>query len=135
MIGTLISIIINGGAFFAISKFLPGFKVKDERTALIVSVIYSVCGLIAGMLVAPLVAIVVIFLALFAIIPVIGPLIAGAGITATVFLVFFTLSVILLIAIDKLMEDFKMESFGTAVIASLLLAFLNVGVRLLLPGI
>ena len=135
MIGTIISVFINALAFFGISKFLPGFTIKDEKTAVIVSVVYSVLGVVAGLIVSPLVAIVVVVLAFFAFIPLIGPLIAGAGIFATVFLVFFAMSVVLLVAIDKCMEDFKMDSISTALIASLLLAGINVGIRGLLPGI
>lgn len=135
MIGTIISVLVNALAFFGISKFLPGFTIKDEKTAVIISVAYSILGLVAGFLVSPLVAIMVVILAFFAFIPVIGPFIASAGILATVFLVFFLLSVVLLVAIDKFMDDFKMESISTAVIASLLLAVLNVGIRGLLPGI
>ena len=80
MIGTLVSIIINAFAFFVISKFLPGFKLKSDQTALAISAGYSVLGFLAGFLIAPLVIVVSMILAILAFIPFIGPLLAGAGI-------------------------------------------------------
>lgn len=135
MIGTLISVVINAFAFFLISKFLPGFRMKNDQTALIVSAGYSFLGFIAGFLIAPLMIAVMIVLALFAFIPIIGPLLAGAGFFATVFLLYFGISIVLLIVLDKLSEDFEMDSTLTAAIAAFLLAAINVGVRALLPGI
>jgi hypothetical protein len=66
---------------------------------------------------------------LIAIIPVIGPMIAGAGLLTTTFILVFGITAILLIIIDKLMEDFEMTSPVVAFIASFLLAVLNVVVR------
>ncbi len=133
MIGTLLAILINTAVFYGISKILPGFRIKDEKTAAIVAVAYSILGFLAGMLATPFIIIGTIFLSLLAFIPVIGPLLAGAGIFVTIFLLTFGLSVILLIAIDKFLDDFEMDSTGTAVIAALLLAGLNTLIRVVLP--
>ncbi len=135
MVQALITIIINTAAFVGISKFLPGFQIKDEKTAAVIAVAYSILGYLLSIVTLPLVAIVTIGLTMFAFIPVIGPLIAGAGIFVTVFLVSFILSVIMLMAIDKFLEDFKMESPLVAVKAALALGIINVVVRAVLPGI
>ncbi len=66
MIGTLIAILINTGAFYGISKVLPGFHVKDERTALLLSLAFSILGFFAGILIAPVMGIVVLILLFFA---------------------------------------------------------------------
>ena len=135
MIGTIISVVINAFAFYLISKMLPGFKIKNEQTALTIAAGYSILGLIAGVLISPLMVIVMVVLALFAFIPIVGPLIAGAGFLGTVFLLFFGISIILLIALDKLSDNFEMDSTLTAAMAAFLLAVINVGIRALLPGI
>ena len=135
MFNMVMSLLINTGAFYGISKVLPGFKIKSEQTAFTVAVVYSILGVIAGFLVAPLVGIVTIGLMLFAFIPVIGPHIAGAGLLATVFLVSFALTVLLLIGIDKYMEDFEMDSISTTFFAAILLGVINVVARVILPGV
>jgi len=135
MFNMVMSLLINTGAFYGISKVLPGFKIKSEQTAFTVAVVYSILGGMAGSLVAPLVGIVTIGLMLFAFIPVIGPLIAGAGLLATVFLVSFALTVLLLIGIDKYMEDFEMDSISTTFFAAILLGVINVVARVILPGV
>ena len=133
IVGTLVSIGVNTGAFFALSKLLPGFNVKNEKTALIMAVAYSVVGFVASLFLVPLAAIGAIFCAFLAFIPLIGPLLAASSLLFTVFVVFFTLTVGLLVMIDKLMDDFKMQSFGVAVMAAILLGIINVVVRALLP--
>jgi uncharacterized membrane protein YvlD (DUF360 family) len=131
--GTLISLVINAFAFMGISKLLPGFRVKNERTAIIIALVYSLLGIVAALIASPLVVLVTVVLAFFAFIPVIGPLVAASGIFVTLFLVSFVISAILLVIIDKMMDDFEMDSMATGLIASVLLAIINVVVRAVLP--
>jgi uncharacterized membrane protein YvlD (DUF360 family) len=133
MFSALLSLLINTAAFYGISRILPGFRIKDEKTAAIVAVAYSILGYIASLLAMPLLLIGTLFLTLLAFIPIIGPLLAGAGFFVTVFLLTFGLSVILLMVIDKVLDDFEMDSTATAIIASFLLAAINVGAQLVLP--
>ena len=121
MVGIILRILINAGAFYGIAKLLPGFRVKNEGTALGIAVGYSILGLLSALLIVPLAIPVGIFLALLAFIPLIGPLLASAGLLATKLLLAFVIPMILLIAIDKFMEDFEMDSLGTAALASLIL--------------
>ncbi|MBF0502663.1 MAG: phage holin family protein [Candidatus Riflebacteria bacterium] len=132
MAGALVGILINTCGFYGISKLLPGFKVKDEKTALMISVVFSLLGLVAAVLIAPLALVMAVILAFFAFIPVLGPIIAGAAALVTTFVLYFLISTILLIVIDKFLEDFQMDSYSTALIASVLLAAINVGTRILL---
>ena len=127
--GALVTVGVNTLAFYVISKLVPGFKIKDEKTALIMALAFSFLMFIGTLLVAPFLIIVTILLSVISIVPVIGPLLAGSGILVTTFLVSFTLTAIMLIAIDKMLEDFEMSSKHVALVASFLLAVLNVVIR------
>ncbi len=127
--GALVTVGVNTLAFYLISKLVPGFKIKDEKTALIMALAFSFLMFIGTLLVAPFLIIVTILLSVISIVPVIGPLLAGSGILVTTFLVSFTLTAIMLIAIDKMLEDFEMSSKHVALVASFLLAVLNVVIR------
>jgi uncharacterized membrane protein YvlD (DUF360 family) len=66
---------------------------------------------------------------MLAFIPVIGPILAGAGLLVTIFLLTFIITAVVLIIIDKFMDDFEMTSPTVALIASFLLAVINVVIR------
>ncbi|GAB1352419.1 MAG TPA: phage holin family protein [Candidatus Rifleibacterium sp.] len=127
--GTLVTVGVNTLAFYVISKLVPGFKIKDEKTALIMALAFSFLMFVGTLLVAPFLIIVTILLSVISIVPIIGPLLAGSGILVTTFLVSFGLTAIMLIAIDKMLEDFEMSSKQVALVASFLLAVLNVVIR------
>ncbi|MDD3147299.1 MAG: phage holin family protein [Candidatus Riflebacteria bacterium] len=125
----LVTVGVNTLAFYVISRLVPGFKIKNEKTALIMALAFSVLMFIGTLLVAPALIIITILLSIISIIPIIGPLLAGSGILVTTFVVSFSLTAIMLIAIDKLMEDFEMSSVSVALVSSFLLAVLNVIIR------
>ncbi len=127
--GALVTVGVNTLAFYLISKLVPGFKIKDEKTALIMALAFSFLMFVGTLLVAPFLIIVTILLSIISVIPIIGPLLAGSGILVTTFLVSFSLTAVMLIAIDKMLEDFEMSSKHVALVASFLLAVLNVVVR------
>ncbi len=127
--GALVTVGVNTLAFYVISKLVPGFKIKDEKTALIMALAFSFLMFVGTLLVAPFLIIVTVLLSIISVIPIIGPLLAGSGILVTTFLVSFSLTAIMLIAIDKMLEDFEMSSKQVALVASFLLAVLNVIIR------
>jgi len=127
--GTLVTVGVNTLAFYLISKLVPGFKIKDEKTALIMALAFSFLMFVGTLLVAPFLIIVTILLSIISVVPIIGPLLAGSGILVTTFLVSFALTAVMLIAIDKMLEDFEMSSKHVALVASFLLAVLNVVIR------
>ncbi len=127
--GTLVTVGVNTLAFYVISKLVPGFKIKDEKTALIMALAFSFLMFVGTLLVAPFLIIVTVLLSVISIVPIIGPILAGSGILVTTFLVSFGLTAIMLIAIDKMLEDFEMSSKQVALVASFLLAVLNVIIR------
>ncbi|HNS08924.1 MAG TPA: phage holin family protein [Candidatus Ozemobacteraceae bacterium] len=127
--GALVTVGVNTLAFYLISKLVPGFKIKDEKTALIMALAFSFLMFVGTLLVAPFLIIVTILLSIISVVPIIGPLLAGSGILVTTFLVSFALTAVMLIAIDKMLEDFEMSSKHVALVASFLLAVLNVVIR------
>ncbi len=135
MISAIVTLIINSVVFFLISKILPGFRIKNDGTALAISASYSVLMAVLGFFMIPIAAVIGLALTILAFIPLIGPILAASGLLVSTFITVFGVSAILLIIIDKLMQDFEMDSVVTAFIASFLLAVLNVGIRFILPGI
>lgn len=127
--GALVTVGVNTLAFYVISKLVPGFKIKDEKTALVMALAFSFLMFVGTLLVAPFLIIVTVLLSIISVIPIIGPLLAGSGILVTTFLVSFSLTAVMLIAIDKMLEDFEMSSKHVALVASFLLAILNVVIR------
>ena len=127
--GSLVTLGVNTLAFIIISKILPGFNVKNDKTNFIIAVSYSILMVIASILALPISLMIGFLLAILAFIPVIGPILAGAGAMVTAFILVFGITAILLIAIDKAMEDFEMTSPAVAFIASFLLAVINIVVR------
>ena len=127
--GALVTLGVNTLAFIIISKILPGFNVKNDKTNFVIAVAYSILMVIASFIALPVSLMIGFLLAILAFIPVIGPVLAGAGAMVTAFILVFGITAILLIAIDKAMEDFEMTSPAVAFIASFLLAVINVVVR------
>lgn len=122
MTGALVAVGVNTLAFYVISEILPGFDIKDKKVAVLIAVAYSFLMFLGGLLVLPFAAIVGLGLALVNFIPVIGPIIAGAGMIVTTFIITFVLTLIMLKIIDKMMDSFEMRSPNVAYIASGLLA-------------
>jgi hypothetical protein len=83
----------------------------------------------SGLIAVPVAALVGVVLTMLAFIPVIGPILAGAGLLVTIFLLTFIITAVVLIIIDKFMDDFEMTSPTVALIASFLLAVINVVIR------
>lgn len=127
--GALITVGVNTLAFLVISKILPGFNVRNDKTNFFIAVAYSILMVVAGFLILPLTFITGAVLWLLALIPVIGPLLAGVGGLVTMFILAFGVTAILLMIIDRAMEDFQMRSPTVAFIAAFLMAVLNVAIR------
>jgi uncharacterized membrane protein YvlD (DUF360 family) len=129
MVTALTTVAVNTLAFFIIAKILPGFLVKNEKTSFFIAVAYSILMAFSGLIAVPVAALVGVVLTMLAFIPVIGPILAGAGLLVTIFLLTFIITAVVLIIIDKFMDDFEMTSPTVALIASFLLAVINVVIR------
>ncbi len=126
---TIFSLIFTIISFTVITMFLPGFKVKDNNTIFIVAIVYSVIHWGISLVTLPIFVIAAtFFIGLLALIPVIGPILAAIAALPTIlagFLLGFFVSIIVLIITDKLMDDFEMESFWTAILAAIALGGIN----------
>ena len=132
MTGALITVGVNTLAFYMISEMVPGFDIKSKKTALLMALVYSALAAIVWFAAIPITFMLGAVFAIIAFIPFIGPLLAGAGVFVTTFMLLFGLSACLLMLIDKMMDDFKMRSPTVAVIASILLALIGVLSRVIL---
>lgn len=101
---TLWNVLLLAVAVFAVAHILPGIRVKNFVTAIIVAVVYSLLNFFFGWLLT--------FLALPAIIVTFG-------------LFIFVVNAVLLWVTDKLMEDFEISSFGWTIFAAFLITLLN----------
>lgn len=132
MTGALITVGVNTLAFYMISEMVPGFDIKSKKTALLMALVYSALAAVVWFAAIPITFLLGAVFAIIAFIPFIGPLLAGAGVFVTTFMLLFGLSACLLMLIDKMMDDFKMRSPTVAVIASILLALVGVLSRFVL---
>ena len=132
MTGALITVGVNTLAFYMISEMVPGFDIKSKKTALVMALVYSALAAIVWFAAIPITLLLGAVFTIIAFIPFIGPMLAGAGVFVTTFMLLFGLSACLLMLIDKMMDDFKMRSPTVAVIASILLALVGVLSRFVL---
>lgn len=109
--GILLSILITSISLLIVSQFLPGIKVKNFETALVVSVVYGVLSaLLFKLLVLLTLPITLLTFGLF----------------------IFVINAFLLWLTDKLVEDFELEGFGSALVGSLGLSVVSTLLRWLL---
>lgn len=105
------SILINAVTFYFLANFLPGFKMKSKMAPIWASLLYVVVGI----------------LMLLGALPFLMPLFAGmAALGPLAFLptllIGYVVNVLILIVVDKTMEDFEMDSIKTALIAAFILS-------------
>lgn len=124
MFSFVIRLFTTAVSFFIVSRVLPGFRVKTFQTALSCAVVLWLVGLVAGFL-APLILIPVMLLIL--------PVAALAGPLAVIpmFLLVFVLQAVMLVITDQFIEDFEIDGWGTAFLASLLMTLIQLGFALI----
>ncbi len=107
-----------------LSKFLPGFEIKDFKTSVIVSILYGIFMAASGFLAKFLVVIGEALVFLVKWIPIIGDL-ANLGMIITVFLLKFIVGAIILSFVDVIIKGFKMRNFGVAIVAAFIISVVN----------
>jgi uncharacterized membrane protein YvlD (DUF360 family) len=125
-----VSVLVNGLAFLAVSKLLPGFKIGKPETAFIAAAVYSLLNWLALKFLGG--ALVVAFLALLALMPILA-LMAAMATPMMLFLLAFGVAVGSLVLTDHFLEDFEMDSMATAVIGALMLSVISTILRVFLP--
>ncbi len=107
ILGLLIKFLMMSLAILIIAKVLPGMRLKGIKTAFVVALVYSLLNIIFFKL--------LIFITF--------PLVALKYLTLGIFGI--VINAVLLVITDKILEDFEMSGFGTALIAALGITVLN----------
>lgn len=114
IVGLLLRFLIMSLAIFIIAKIVPGMRLKGVKTAFVVAGVYSLLNLVFFKL--------LIFITF--------PLVALKYLTLGIFGV--VINAVLLVITDKLLEDFEMKSFGTALIGAIGISVCNLVLSLVL---
>ncbi len=104
MINILWNILLLSVAVFLVAQLLPGIRLKNFGTAVIVAVVYSLINYLIGWL--------LIFLSLPFLILTFG-------------LFKFVINGFLLLITDKMMEDFEIDGIGTTLFAAFLITIVD----------
>lgn len=108
---TLANILILSVAVFLVANVIPGIRMKNYVTAVIVAVVYSVINFLFGWLLILLsLPLMIITFGLFKLV----------------------INAVLLWATDKLIEDFKIKDFFTTFIAALCITLVDSLIRWIL---
>ncbi len=122
--GLIIQLLVSALVFVVLSKVLPGFSIKDFKTALIVALIYGVLMVLSSLLVGPLGFLTDMCAKLVSWIPIISSL-ANAGAVVVKFLLNFIVGSIMLCITDKFIKGFEMRSFAVGIVAALIISVIG----------
>jgi len=106
----VINILILSVAVFIVSNILPGIRIKNFITAIVVAVVYSLINFFIGW-----------FLVLLTL----------PFIFITLGLFKFVINAFLLWVTDKLIDDFEIKNFSTTLIAAFLITMVDSFVKLI----
>ena len=113
MFDVLVSILISGVAVFLVAQFLPGFRVKDFTTALVVAVLVAVFNFVISFFMLLLLPFRLLTLGLLDLI----------------------VSALLLWIASRIVSGFQVDGVLNVLIGAFLIALIKFVIRLLLPGI
>ncbi len=102
------NLLILSVAVFVVANFLPGIRIKGPGTAVVVAVVYSIINFLVGWL--------LVFLSIPLVIVTFG-------------LFMFVINAFLLWITDQLIDDFKINSFGTTLVAAFLITVIDSGLH------
>lgn len=114
----MISILISALAFYLVSLVVPGWRVKNIGTALIVALVY---GLLNWLLRLPAIIAAIVSLPLALIIPL--------PILLLLFAIAFTVG--LLLITDKLVDGFEVSNLGSALVGVIVLNLITMLLHLI----
>lgn len=102
--GIILNLLLLSTAIFIVAKIMPSIHIKNFPTAIAVALVYSVINLLTGWLLFILtLPFIIITFGLFK----------------------FVINAFLLWITDKLIEDFKIESIGSTLIAAFLITIID----------
>ena len=102
--GIIINLLLLSLAIFIIAHFMPTVHIKNFGTAIIIAVVYSVINFLFGWLLA---------------------LLALPFMIITLGLFTFVINAFLLWITDKILEDFKIDTIGSTLLAAFLITIVN----------
>ena len=101
---TLINILVLSAAVFLVANFLPGIRIKNFMTAIVVAIVYSLINFLFGWLLM---------------------LISLPFLILTFGLFKLVINAVLLWATDKLIDDFEIKDFLTTFIAAFCITLID----------
>jgi putative membrane protein len=111
----LIGWLLSAAAFLAVSKLLPGFRIGNFGTALVVSAVYSILHVVLHF---------ILFKVLW--------LLTLPLVILTLGLIFFVVNAVILWLTDRIVENFNIDSTAALIMAAVLLTIVNWIIRLVL---
>ncbi len=110
MFNVILNILLLSGVIFAIDRLMPGIYLKNFLTAIIVAVVYSIINIIIGKILV---------------------ILAFPFMIITLGLFKFLINALMLWMTDKLIDDFKIDSIKTTLIASFFITISDSVLRLI----
>jgi putative membrane protein len=115
VIRVLIAWVLSAAAFLGVSKILPGFYVGSFSTALVIAAVYGILHIILHFILFRVFWILTIPLVIL-----------------TLGLIYFVVNAVILWLTNRLVEDFRIDSASTLIIAAVLLTLVNWIIRFVL---
>ena len=105
---TILNLLLLSSAIFIVAKVMPSIHIKNFWTAIAVALVYSIINFLTGWI-------------LF--------LLTLPFIIITFGLFKFIINAFLLWVTDKLIEDFKIDGFGSTLVAAFLITIIDTALR------
>jgi len=113
MTSSIVRLLITAVSFWLVSRLVPGWRIKNECTAIVVAIVYSFLSIGLFMFVWPLALVLLPFL----LIPLAGKLVS--------WLVGFCFTLAVVMLTDRLINDFEIQDMPSAVVGTFILSFIQ----------
>lgn len=123
--GLVLQLLVSSLVMLALSKIIPGFEIKDFKTAILVALIFGICMIFGILLTKPFSFLASILASIVSYIPFIGESIAKLGLKLVEFLLKFIIGSIMLCITDKFISGFKMRSFAVGIVAAFIISLVG----------
>src|SRR5581483_4508066 len=112
MLSLIMSVLLSALSFWIVSRLVPGWKLKDFPTAIVVAIVYGFLNMLAWW---PALIAKIALLPLFIVLPkVIAKLVIGGALS-------LALTVALVMITDKAVDGFEIEDVPTAIVGAFVL--------------
>ena len=112
MLSLIMSVLLSALSFWIVSRLVPGWKLKDFPTAIVVALVYGVLNLLAWW---PAVVAKIALLPLFILLPkFIAKFVIGGALS-------LAFTVVLVMVTDKAVDGFEVDDLPTAIVGAFVL--------------